>query len=83
MKYRDLHNIPNFSNRKSAGIWKIVRQIVYAMFIRNYRALFDLWLKENLPKHQKPQTFMKITLCKISFAFYVFINSSNCHKKSY
>ena len=28
-------------------------QIVYIMFITNSRALFQLWRKENLVKHQK------------------------------
>ena len=75
----------------SKVVQQLVRQLVYTMFITNYRVLFHMLWKENLVKHEKFSTYFENKCLQffiiimffflfffIFFAFYVFINSSNC-----
>ena len=47
---------------------KMLRQLVYTIFISNNRPLFHLWWKENLVKHEKVSKYYEID-CLQNFLF--------------
>ena len=61
----------------SKVVHQLVRQLVYTMFITNYRVSFHLLWKENLAKHQKFSTYfenkcLQFFIIIIFFFFFLF-----------
>ena len=63
----------------SKVVHQLVRQLVYTMFITNYRVSFHLLWKENLAKHQKFSTYfenkcLQFFIIIIFFFFFILFN---------